>query len=289
MKAALAKAPSIIVRRAAPEEDSHGHGGAWKVAYADFVTAMMAFFLLMWLLNATTEEQRKGIADYFDPTIPISRTSAAGSNALYGEARETRQELVSMPTPPPPPVPPGLSESDILDAFDAALEAAFEKTTETLNGREAESHAPIDLRRRVVTRQTPEGPVIELIDDDDAPLFAIGSAEPSAVLIALSQAIADALADFPQPLAIEGHTDSRQYADFSVYTNWELSTDRAHAARRLLAARGIPDNRIAGISGKADKRLYTDNPLAAQNRRIAITLLAAPESDAANGLAPPLR
>lgn len=270
----------IIVKRVKKIEGGH-HGGAWKVAYADFVTAMMAFFLLMWLLNATTEEQRKGLADYFDPSLPISRTSAGGTGMLGGEtifsdetaagAAATAERLRYSEAPGENPAVgtaaisragrrPGPHDAPLGRAEDLAeaLEAAF-----------AESGAA-DATLRL--RATPEGLAIELLEGAGVPLFAPGSAVPSPLLRRLIAAIVPILSRTATPLALVGHTDSTPFGR-PDYGNWELSTDRAQAARRLLNAAGFPPARIARVGGRAATAPIGDDPSAPENRRISLILL----------------
>jgi len=236
--------PIIIRRKKVYAADGH-HGGAWKVAYADFVTAMMAFFLLMWLLNATTEEQRKGIADYFNPNIPIAAVSGGGANALNGDSLFTKDTLASSGTGTP-----------------------TEKTS--INAEAFLEHISL--------KHSPEGLVIELVDSQDEPLFSIGNAAPSPLLDQLMQIITQSLGDVENKVKIVGHTDSRVFPNNASYTNWELSADRANTARRLLLKYGFSPQQITEIAGKADTSPVSDDPMAAQNRRISVTLLRAEDA-----------
>jgi chemotaxis protein MotB len=232
---------------------AHGHhGGAWKVAYADFVTAMMAFFLLMWLLNATTEEQRKGLADYFDPTIPISSVSGGGSEALFGDTVMTQKKLAS----------DGKYHST--DRDPKKIEQAIRE------GAAAAGLADVGDRLRVT--ETEEGLLIELLEKERKPLFPLGSAAPSPDLEALLAGVAKSLPEEGARLKITGHTDSKLYAG-QTYTNWELSSDRANTARRLLLDLGVIEGAVAEVVGKADTVPLVDDPEAPENRRIAIVLL----------------
>ncbi|WDI31525.1 flagellar motor protein MotB [Hyphococcus flavus] len=263
------------------------HGGAWKVAYADFVTAMMAFFLLMWLLNATTEDQRKGLADYFNPSIPISKVSGGGSGALNGSSVFTDEQLSRDGTgavreyPNSREIPVngpensmdaplegkgvdnelGSADAENLESVQSAIDS------ESLNAFEG------DLAKHIQTRMTPDGLVIELVDADGHPLYNAGSSNPSNTLYELLEVIAPVLATVSNNMAIVGHTDAHAFSTSANYTNWELSTDRALAARRLMIKNGIPLSQIVQVTGKADTEPFSDDPYAPQNRRIAITLL----------------
>ncbi len=268
-------APIIIKKKKKVVGGGH-HGGAWKVAYADFVTAMMAFFLLMWLLNATTEEQRKGIADYFNPTIPISRISGGGSDGLNGSSIFTEQTYAKMGTGATRDATAGRPSTNFSaddDAGDStgseANEAAIiEQLEQTL---QAEGSA---LNEHIQVKLSPEGIVMELVDSEDVPLFQVGQSEPTELLITLVQTVTESFGAFGNSIEIVGHTDALAYSDESRFDNWDLSVDRANMARRLLVENGFPMGRIEEVSGRAaTDLLITDNPYAAQNRRISITLL----------------
>lgn len=260
--------PTIIKRRRVVKAAEH-HGGAWKVAYADFVTAMMAFFLLMWLLNATTEEQRKGIADYFSPTIPISRISGGGSDGLNGSSIMTEETYARMGT--------GASRKETIanhsdgkqsEANERKIAAELETLKQSMS---AEGH---QLSEHMMIKMSPEGLVLEITDSEDAPLFPIGQSDPSPLLTGMLGQVAKSFGTFQNDIKIVGHTDSLSYRDGAVYDNWNLSSDRANAARKLLLAANMDPNRILEVSGKADTDpLMQGNPSAPQNRRISITIL----------------
>jgi len=290
--------PIIMKRRASPPEAPH-HGGAWKIAYADFVTAMMAFFLLMWLLNATTEQQRKGLADYFDPSVPISAVSAGGAGMLRGALMLDASEAAGSVPEGVQPRPSRREDGPTLGDEDAAPRAEAAAPDATLGGDSAEA-AEIEglaaeqaeearleavsreieaamrergeLSRHFFLHMTPEGRVIEFTDADDRPLFASASAEPAPVLPLLIDVLVPVLEETTNAIAVVGHTDSVPYGA-AGYSNWELSADRANAARRLLTGRGLAESRIARVTGKAAVEPLVADPAAPQNRRIAVTLL----------------
>ncbi|PQA86436.1 flagellar motor protein MotB [Hyphococcus luteus] len=301
------EAPIIIKKKKVIAGGGH-HGGAWKVAYADFVTAMMAFFLLMWLLNATTEDQRKGLADYFNPSIPISRISGGGNGALNGESVFSEDSAVSNRAGSDNEFPKskvlekdgdsdefdlngaheGRGMDDELGAGDGADERArFAKMiaeeagggpadlADVQNRIDAETVGALEdkLAEHIHTRMTPDGLVIELVDADGEPLYNLGSSTPSQLLHDLIEVVGPVLATVSNDMAIVGHTDAKPFSASADYTNWELSTDRALAARRLLIANGITGKQIVQVTGKAATEPFADDPLAPQNRRIAITLL----------------
>ncbi len=307
---AATNAPVIIIKRV--KKGGHGghHGGAWKVAYADFVTAMMAFFLLLWLLNATTEEQRKGISDYFAPNSVSKNTS--GSGGVLGGQTLTRDGsmrrlgaavTLSMPTPPAES-----EETQPLDgespgsggAMDEA-ERAKAKLGEDADAedlqrmrakRESENFAEADKEIRqaiqdipelkaisdsLIIDRTPEGMRIQIVDQDKMSMFALGSATPLDGTKRLLGEIAKVVNKLPNKIAVSGHTDSTPYSRSSSYTNWELSSDRAQAARRSLLEGGLDAARIDRVMGKADKDpLLPAEPASPRNRRLAIVLLSDP-------------
>ena len=276
-KASAGIQPTIIKRKKVVKADGH-HGGAWKVAYADFVTAMMAFFLLMWLLNATTEDQRKGISDYFNPSVPISRISGGGSDGLNGSSIFTEDTLAQMGTGASrdtsvnaPPVDAEDSQSK-QDQSNGAAEQAIADNLENL--KQALSEDGKALSEHLMIRMSPEGIVLEITDSDSSPLFRTGSSEPSNMLADLVDAVSSSFGAFENDIKIVGHTDGRRFRNRAVYDNWNLSADRANTARRLLLRAGLDPSRIAEVSGKADTEpLVAEDAYAPQNRRISITIL----------------
>ena len=268
----MSKTNQIIIKRVKKVIGDAHHGGQWKVAYADFVTAMMAFFLLMWLLNATTEDQRKGIADYFNPSIPISQVSGGGKDALQGTTVFSDKDLSRDGSEGANTMAPKETSAKPEDAVDAKTEGALKAVEEDLLQRALQEEAG-SLARHIQTRMTPDGLVIELVDVDERPLFELGSAQPSRTMVKLLSIVASAISQVKNDLAIVGHTDSRPYSNSPNYTNWELSSDRANTARRLMVEAGMDSGQVAEVAGKADTEPLTPDRLAPQNRRISITLL----------------
>jgi chemotaxis protein MotB len=346
---------TIIIRKEEVVEGGH-HGGAWKVAYADFVTAMMAFFLLMWLLNATTEAQRKGIADYFTPNNVLSRGSSGSGLPFGGKTPFDRGELVSdrgaqtaipgraqadlQPDDPSAdkgpgtpahgqdgePLPPAGSPTDAategahdpsggtaaiaapvvgqtlgqaaqlanagpgvndpagpaaaaldsasLAARQAAREqAAFDSAAAQIRAAIAADPALAEFAAQLSIDQTPEGLRIQMLDAERRPMFATGSSAPNDYAKLVLEKIAPALLKLSGDIAVAGHTDAAPYRG-GPKTNWDLSTERALATRRMLVEAGVPTERFRSIAGNADRDpLLPADPLAAANRRIAITVL----------------
>lgn len=258
------------VKKVAAEEH---HGGAWKVAYADFVTAMMAFFLLMWLLNATTEDQRKGIADYFNPTVPISQISGGGSDVLNGSTIFAEKTLAKDGSGGAKATQ-GIADEEKNTVSDENGDAAekLKSLEESLHDQIAGSEDK-GLSQHIQTRVTPEGLVIELVDTDGSPLFDVGSTNASSTLHLLLRAVTSSLSLVENDISIVGHTDSLAYSGARDYSNWELSTDRANVARRLMVQQGFPQGMIDEVAGKADTEPLVDDRYAPQNRRISITIL----------------
>lgn len=325
--------PIIIKKKKGGGGDGH-HGGAWKVAYADFVTAMMAFFLLMWLLNATSEEQRKGLADFFDPSLPISKVSAGGAGMLNGDtmfseeqASGSRSEGVrAKPTNKEPgedlgelDASPDLAEGELAPAVsgiedqDSWPTSSMDQSQDVFlgaTGMEPASSSGDDteqgtappgtttgeigdgefdglaesLAEQMLTtgsegllehfsmRSTSEGLVIEIVDIQGDPLFASGDSAPNPVLRTLTDILVPVLQQTTNSIAISGHTDASPFNRLD-YSNWELSSDRANASRRLMIETGLETDRIVRVSGRAATNPIDDDPFASKNRRIAIILL----------------
>lgn len=269
---AQANAP-VIIKKVKKVSGAGHHGGAWKVAYADFVTAMMAFFMLMWLLNATTEKQRKGIADYFSPTIPVNRVSGGGDGAFGGDsvfiaeslARTGQGGLPSAAT---------FEAGDPPDSDGAQAEEtrALEEVEEALSAISGESMVSDLLRRHIVTELTDEGLIVELFDIAGDPLFAPGTAEPTQVTTDLLDMMARVFGLVSNGVAVDGHTSAEPVV-LAHSTVWELSGARAHAVRERLEAEGLAPMRIRRVTGHADRKPAVRNPMAPRNNRIVLTLL----------------
>ncbi len=267
-------AAPVIIKRVNKVVGGGHHGGAWKVAYADFVTAMMAFFMLMWLLNATTEKQRKGLADYFSPTVPINRTSGGGDSALSGDSVFAENTLARNGTG-------GTSQESVDSARgqggedDAAGPTAEEQLAElqaALTAKGGESMTMERALRHIVSRITDEGLVIEVFDLPDVPLFVGTSDHPTPTLETISAILADVLAISTNPLAMNGHVRTYPITLIDNPT-WNMSTTRAQALRRAIERRGLSPARVERVTGYGDRKPVTADPTAARNNRLEIVLL----------------
>ena len=335
---------TIIIRRDEGEEPAH-HGGAWKVAYADFVTAMMAFFLLMWLMNATTETQRVGLADYFAPTNLFGRSTSGsgqpfggqtpndagdsasnagspealtGHEAAHGDVAEVASDQTAQEPMPadsttaaaaaqggtqpdgqvngPAPLV-GKGPQAMIEGGDYAAArltpAAAEAERYEAAVKEAAQHEQqfleqagarlLDAIRRDPALQDaadqlmvdiiPEGLRIQVVDAERQPMFALGSAAPTRRVRDLMQKVVPALSALSYAISIAGHTDSLTFRG-PEKGNWELSTERANATRRVLVEAGLNESRIMSITGNADRDLLVpSDPLSPANRRISIIVL----------------
>ena len=272
-------APIIIKKKRVVGGDGH-HGGAWKVAYADFVTAMMAFFMLMWLLNATTEKQRKGLADYFSPTIPINPVSGGGDGAFGGDNMFSEQTMVmdgSGATNKNPTEAKRARGSTGVDA-DGGGRGEFEDFSSLearLLGRSGESMVSKKALKHIVTRVTDKGLVVELFDTEDEPLFEHGTDTPTQMMRALVLLVARSSDLVTNAIAVGGHVHSSPVV-LNRNPSWDVSTSRAKVVRQMLQNKGVHEQRLERVTGHADRKLVADNPMAARNNRIEIIFLRAP-------------
>ncbi|WP_339857864.1 flagellar motor protein MotB [Thalassospira alkalitolerans] len=268
--------PDIVIKKI--KKGGHGghHGGSWKVAYADFVTAMMAFFLLLWLLSSATEEQLQGVSNYFTPeTISQNESGSGGilggtSLAKEGSLRsEAGNPTVSMD------IPPVKTPEEIAELQRAQQEdKEFKEAEEEL--RKAIENSPDlqELAKNIRIEETDEGLRIQILDEDGTAMFPSGSAQMAEHTKLLLSKVAEAIESMPQNIAIEGHTDAIPFTTITGYSNWELSSDRALATRRELETLGLTAKRFAKVAGLADTDpLMPEAPENERNRRISITLL----------------
>ena len=250
-------APITIIKKKKVIKGGGHHGGAWKVAYADFVTAMMAFFLLMWLLGSTTESQRKGIADYFSPTIPLSKMSGGGDGAFGGNI-PTAIEIYAATEGGADP-----------QKVDEDLNDKFNDIENMFSGDSGESTVEDELLQHVRTRVTDEGLIIEVFDIESSRLFLGNTDAPSRKLLLLLEMVADVIGIVTNNIAVSGHTDEHT----SNGDKFTLSLERAQFARQQLTSGGVSIKRVERISGNADRSPSQPDLGVIRNRRIEITLL----------------
>jgi len=268
----------IIVKKIIAEGHGGHHGGAWKVAYADFVTAMMAFFLLMWLLGATTEKQRKGLADYFTPTLVTMKEGSAGATGLLGGDSFTGKDNY--------PTTGGQGNLAITIPRDATGtadrggrdmknkdRAQFEQMKKQLEQRMNASAELKKMMKNVRFTETREGLRIDLIDQADFSMFAGGSDHLLPQAQKLLNEVSKVIRAMPNDIVVRGHTDGLPYASGRSMNNWLLSSTRAEATRKALATDGIPADRFAKIEGVADRQPYVPSDIYdPRNRRISIVM-----------------
>ena len=272
-------APVIIKRKKVVGGGGH-HGGAWKVAYADFVTAMMAFFMLMWLLNATTEKQRKGIADYFSPTIPLSRVSGGGDGSFGGDSVFSEDQIAQNGTGASSLKPSverqamGQTGTDKSDRTGKAAAFAEEvrRIEEALMGIGGESMISEQAARHIVTRVTDEGLIVEIFDLDDAALFLGDTDRPAPILEDMAAMLTRVFALVENEVAVNGHIRALPEV-LRVNPSWDLSTARAMRVRSMLEAEGLAARRMQRVTGYADRKPALRNPMAPRNNRLEVILL----------------
>jgi len=305
--------PIIIIRRARREEAAH-HGGAWKVAYADFVTAMMAFFLVMWLITSVSKDQRAAIFDYFkNPSMqpgkaakpapgqagpggastspinlhggldaPRSYQPRPGKPAMIelardvgaGSARDPKE--ASPPTPQPQPQQDTAPDPKMAAAIaEAAERKKLESLLEDLRKAIDQSQALQPFKDQLLLDITSEGLRMQIVDAQNRPMFDLGSSKLKNYTTAILHEVASYLNSVPNRISLSGHTDVKAYVGVKGYSNWELSADRANAARRALEEGGLSEAKIARVVGLASSVLFDKaNPENPINRRISIVVLS---------------
>jgi chemotaxis protein MotB len=309
--------PNIIIKKIIKKAGHAHHGGAWKIAYADFMTAMMAFFLLMWLLNITTIKQRIGIAHYFNPMS--SSDSSAGTDSVFGgESIKTVDGTMSSTSSPVSIMPimipnykkPGEktkekgmkkntqdekhkkdhdethkedhkedhkndNSADAATKTKQAIEKEhFENVREKIMEHVYQDSDLKGLWNNLSINETPLGLQIQIVDQNNKSMFTTGSPQPLPYTQELLKKIGQSIVKLPNKILLSGHTDSAPYINSSQYDNWDLSSARAQASRRVLQASGIPTNRFVAVMGRADQELMVPtDPSSPVNRRISITIL----------------
>lgn len=251
-----------MARRIKKVVGGHGHhGGAWKVAYADFVTAMMALFMVMWLLASTDAKSRKEISNYF-------RTGILPEGDLaMNHAAQLKPSVIEEASMPPPP-----DEAATIDN-----EAAARKLADKLGRLAVLDNELSQVIKNVKITVTPEGVLVETVDEDKGLLFDLSSAKLTARMQRFLRAFGPMVLKMGRPVDINGHTDARKFAHGSKLDNWDLSYQRAAAAREILEASGVPPAQITGLFARGSTQLYVpDQPYASQNRRLSFLLRVSP-------------
>jgi chemotaxis protein MotB len=272
--------PTVIVRRVKKVQGRGHHGGSWKVAYADFVTAMMAFFLVMWLLASTTQPERAGISEYFRNPSPLSGTSTTAAPGMAGPGGastsmiklggatdisrgNSNDPFQNQRESIPNPVDEREREKQRLEALKQELEEAIDK-----------SQALEPFKDQLLLDITPEGLRIQIVDKQNRPMFDVGSAKLMPYTREILRELSRFINQVPNHISISGHTDTTAYSTQNGYSNWELSADRANAARRALLEGGMDEAKVARVVGLASSVLFDkadpQNPI---NRRISIVVM----------------
>ena len=272
------KLQPIIIKRV--KKGGHAaHGGAWKIAYADFVTAMMAFFLLMWLLGSTAKGELQGIASYFASPLKVAMQGGDGSgnsssiipgggndlSKVHGQVRRSESDTNTNPR-----------SIDTVRAERARVDAQRIKALQSKIDAMITGNPKLnEYRSQIRIDVTPDGLQIQIVDEQNRPMFDSGSALVKPYMREILQAIGSSLGDVENRISLAGHTDATPYGNADRgYSNWELSADRANATRRELVAAGMPDAKLARVVGlAASDPLEPDHPRAPLNRRITITVL----------------
>ena len=273
---AEATQPIIVVRRRKRGAKAH-HGGAWKVAYADFVTAMMAFFMVMWLVATMPQEQLGGIAEYFKNPSAVEGRSAAMAPGRTGPggAGDVPIKMFDHVRKPPQPAPTAAPASGAQSAAgDARDREKLEALKRALEEAIASSQALAPFKDQLLIDITPEGLRIQIVDAHNRPMFDLGSPTLRDYTRAILFELAGYFNRVENRVAISGHTDTTPYSGRSGYSNWELSSERANAARRALVAGGLAEDKLSRVVGLSSSvpfdRTDPDNPV---NRRISIVVL----------------
>ncbi|AMJ59487.1 flagellar motor protein MotB [Bosea sp. PAMC 26642] len=274
----------IIIKKVKKAAHAH-HGGAWKIAYADFVTAMMAFFLLMWLISMTTQEQKNGLAEYFAPTTALSPSASGAGGMLMGTALDTSGKKSSAPRD----TAKGTTKQED-GAQRTSLGRANDREVSRPAANEQANHSAIasirqalqkmpeiaELSRNIVIEPTKDGVDVSLVDQDGRSMFPEGSVQPYERTRLVLEAIAPTLRRLPNRLSVTGHTAAARPGSVRAVEPWSLTTGRALAVFEILSGAGLPSDGFVSVAGRADTEpVSPDNPYLAPNRRVTITLLNA--------------
>jgi chemotaxis protein MotB len=248
------KDQKIIIKKIIKRDDEEEHGGQWKVAYADFVTALMAFFLMLWLITMIAPEKRSRVASYFKHFSIFTQSGQSfmdKSSQMFDEAGESEKKVFK----------------ELQGSFNMNPQEFKETLRNAIEGKLG------DIKDQILVDIFEGGVRIQLVDKEGKAMFDLGSSKPTPIALRILQVIGDNIKSMPNPLAVEGHTDSLTYSSAS-YSNWELSTERALAARKELERYGLDPNRLIRVAGYADTvPLIKENTKDPRNRRISIILM----------------
>jgi len=274
------KLQPIIIKRV--KKGGHPvHAGAWKIAYADFVTAMMAFFLLMWLLGSTSEGDKKGLSDYFNAPLKVALMGGSGAGAsnsvIQGGGTDlTKQSGQNKRAESTDPI---MAKKAALDSAKAEVARQDARKLAALSAKIsaviANNPRLAEFSSQIRLETTPDGLQIQIVDDQNRAMFDVGSALVKPYMRDILREIGTALGGVDNKISLDGHTDRSPYGNGDRgYSNWELSADRANSSRRELVAAGMPDEKLVRVTGLASSSLLdTQNPLGASNRRITILVM----------------
>lgn len=294
----------VRVRRKKHRHEDEVHAGVWKMVYADFTTAMMAFFLVLWLATTASESQRDLLADYFNP-VAVSRNKSGADGVLGGQAADSEgallapgaPDITSLPVAAPPVIaelgdenrPPyvGVEMSPQSDSrrfanSDGSLEEQLKALEDQLRLAIARKTEALGLKDVIIIERRSDAVYIQIVDDVAFSMFETGSARLKPEAEILFNVVGSVLTTVPNTVRVVGHTDAANFVKGGAEGNWELSSSRANAARRVLERAGLPPDRIEAVEGRADRELlFPETPLDARNRRITVSVHAnvSPSSD----------
>lgn len=287
----------IIIKRVKKVVGGH-HGGAWKIAFADFAVAMMAFFLVMWLLSSATPEQKKAISGYFRDPIGFSSSASPYVIDLGGTPTPAPDNTLNPELPEDSSMPQMDPDEDLDGLMEQLEQERLQMLLLELQAKVDENDMLRPYREQIHLSITQEGLRIQIVDDEKRPMFALGSARLQTYFEDILYMMAGSIRSVPNKISIGGHTDAKPYSGQADFGNWELSSGRANAARRALHAGGLEDNQVARVAGYASSVLFDrKNPYSPVNRRIDIVVLTkkaqqdleeqAEEADAGTEAQPP--
>ncbi|WP_312935122.1 flagellar motor protein MotB [Pseudomonas sp.] len=265
----------IIVKRVKRFGDGH-HGGAWKIAFADFATAMMAFFLVLWLMSTATPEQKIAIAGYFQDPIGFAESGTPYVIDLGGTPEMAPDKTINpeQNMESTPPLNPQVNKDQVESMAEQVERERLELLLQELQNKVNENPELQKFKDQILFEITQDGLRIQIMDAENRPMFDLGSARLQPYFEDILLAMADTIKAVPNKISVSGHTDAKPFAGSGGFGNWELSANRANAARRALVTGGYPDDQVARVVGYASSSLFDrKDPLNPVNRRIDIVVL----------------